>query len=131
VILLDTHIWYWYVSGSDRLQQPAAQRIEAERTGDGLRISIISCWEVLQKARAGKLGIQGDPVRWLGFALADPRLTVVGLTPQIVADAVLLPGDFHKDPADRFIVATARVLDCPLLTVDEKIVAYTHVKVVE
>lgn len=66
---------------------------------------------------------------WLDQALAYPGIQLLELTPRIVVESTQLPGTFHRDPADQMIVATARVYDCPLITVDEKIRAYTHVKV--
>ena len=53
---------------------------------------------------------------------------LVTITPSIAIDAVNLPGDFHKDPALRLIVATARSLDCPLITADRQILNYPYVK---
>lgn len=60
--------------------------------------------------------------------LAYPGIRLIDLTPKIAIEATELPGDFHKDPADRLIVATARVHDCRLLTVDTQILNYPHVK---
>lgn len=61
-------------------------------------------------------------------ALAYPGILLLELTPQIAIESTRLPGEFHRDPADQIIVATARVYDCPLLTVDVKILRYQYVK---
>lgn len=61
-------------------------------------------------------------------ALAHPNMTLLPLTPEIAIEANNLPGDFHRDPADEIIVATARIYDCEIATVDRRIVAYPHVK---
>lgn len=61
-------------------------------------------------------------------ALAYPGIRLLGLTPDIAIEATQLPGSFHRDPADQLIVATARVLDCPMATVDGRILEYPHVK---
>ncbi len=64
-------------------------------------------------------------------ALNYTGIQLLDLTPQIAIESTRLPGEFHRDPADQIIVATARIHDCPLLTVDDKILNYPHVKVVE
>ena len=63
-------------------------------------------------------------------ALDETAVEVLGISKEIVLDANALPGQFHADPADQLIVATARRLDCELLTVDERILSYQHVKAV-
>ena len=63
-------------------------------------------------------------------ALARSGITVLPLTPDIAVESVQLPGEFHRDPADRILVATARIHACPLVTADEKILAYPHVRAV-
>ena len=65
---------------------------------------------------------------WLETALNYPGIKLIDLTPSIVVESTQLPGSFHNDPADQMIVATARHLDCSLLTVDEKILRYEHVE---
>jgi PIN domain nuclease of toxin-antitoxin system len=64
-------------------------------------------------------------------ALNYPGVQLLDLTPQIAIESTQLPGNFHRDPADQIIVASARIHDCPLLTVDDKILNYPHVKLVE
>ena len=62
------------------------------------------------------------------MALTYPGARLVDLTPEIIADSTNLPGSFHNDPADQLLVATARVLDIPMMTADSKILSYSHVK---
>ena len=64
---------------------------------------------------------------WIEHALAHPKVQVVPLSPAIVVDSTTLPQPFHKDAADELIVATARTLSCPLVTYDDKILAYPFV----
>lgn len=64
---------------------------------------------------------------WIEAALAYPGVRVLELTPAAAVDSTQLPGEFHRDPADRMLVATARALSCPLLTSDERILRYPHV----
>jgi PIN domain nuclease of toxin-antitoxin system len=126
LILLDTHIWLWWLSDSPQLTAAAARTLE-EAEPDSLAISAISFWEVANKAAAGGLDL-GKPVwEWVEEALLAPTINIEPITARIAVEAALLPGDFHKDPADRLIVATARVMGVPLLSMDRKITAYQHV----
>jgi PIN domain nuclease of toxin-antitoxin system len=63
-----------------------------------------------------------------GQGTFNTRVKLLHLSPSIAVESTILPSEFHKDPADRLIVATARVHDCPLMTADAKILAYPHVK---
>ncbi len=127
MILLDTHIWLWWLLDSPRLPTATAQTLE-EMEPDALLVSAVSYWEVANKAAAGKLDL-GVPVEaWFRSALVAPTIDVHPVTAEIAVEAALLPDEFHKDPADRLIVATARVLDIPLLSLDSKIAEYPHVK---
>ncbi|MCC6572471.1 MAG: type II toxin-antitoxin system VapC family toxin [Planctomycetes bacterium] len=128
MIVLDTHVWYWFLSDHERLSPAFRKLIEREQAAQGVSVSIISCWEIAQKVAGGKLKLTLPMAEWLSFALADPHLIVQPLTPQIVLDAAVLPPPMPRDPADRFIVATARALDCPLLTEDSKLVDYRFVR---
>ena len=66
--------------------------------------------------------------QWLDFALAYRGVQLLAFTPRIAVESTQLPGTFHRDPADQIIVATARVFNCPLLTLDSKILTYAHVQ---
>ena len=66
--------------------------------------------------------------KWIDEALVESGCELLPLTPAIVVESTQLPEPFHRDPADQLLVATARILDCALLTEDTKIRAYKHVK---
>jgi PIN domain nuclease of toxin-antitoxin system len=127
VILLDTHIWVWWVSQPDRLQ-PAHREILAAGADHSFGVSIISCWEVAKLVEYGRLKLDRSIGLWLESALAEPGVSLLPLNPQIVVESTQLPQPFHRDPADQLLVATARVLQCPLMTEDGKIAAYPHVR---
>lgn len=127
MILLDTHIWVWWVSEDDQLSQDHAKIIEANIDA-GIGVSIISCWEVAKLVEYNRLRLVQPVTQWIRDALAYPGVQLLELTPTIVIESTQLPGDFHKDPADQMIVATARIYDISLLTVDSKIVNYPHVQ---
>jgi len=126
VILLDTHIWVWWVHGSPNLSA-ATSRLVRERVDGGLGVSIISCWEVAKLVQLGRLVLPIAVDEWLTRALAYPGVQLLPLSPAIVVDSTQLPGSFHRDPADQLLVATARTLGIPLLTVDSRIREYPHV----
>ena len=124
VILLDTHIWYWWAGGFSKLTAHHRQLIE---DADELGVSVISCWEIAKKCQIGKLDLDRPVDEWLPMAVALPKVRLLPLTTEIAIEACHLPGQFHRDPADELIVATARLLKLPLLTADSKILAYPHV----
>jgi len=128
MIVLDTHIWVWWVHGDDKLP-PAHKAYIQDNENAGLGISAISCWEVAKLVEYDRLSLPVPVGEWLDQALAYPGMRLLELTPRIAVDSTQLPGTFHRDPADQIIVATARVYDCPLVTLDGKILAYQYVQV--
>ena len=128
MIVLDTHIWIWWVHGDDKLSSAHKAYIQAHEAA-GLGISAISCWEVAKLVEYGRLNLPIPVRQWLDQALAYPGMRLLELTSGIAVESTQLPGTFHRDPADQIIVATARVYACPLVTIDGKILAYQHVQV--
>jgi PIN domain nuclease of toxin-antitoxin system len=126
VILLDTHVWVWWVHG-DPIPFELRQAIEL-REDEGFAVSAISCWEVAKLVEYGRLELPTDLSSWLNLALKESGVSLIPLTPRIAAESTRLPGDFHRDPADQIIVATARIHDLPLATCDEKIRAYPYIQ---
>ena len=126
--LLDTHIWIWWVLGVPRLGTRAAW-LEAQPT-DALGRSVISIWEVAKLVQKGRLILPFDVRTWVDKALDETAVQVLALSKVAVIDANALPGEFHADPADQLIGATARDLDCELMTDDARILSYQHVKAV-
>lgn len=129
MILLDTHIWIWWVSQQPQLTPPLHQIIQLQQ-GNGLGVSIISCWEVAKLVENRKLHLSLPVADWLQQALAYPGIQLLPLTLSIIVDSTQLPGNFHRDPADQLIVATALIHNVSLLTVDTKILSYPHVQTV-
>ncbi|MGF1989532.1 MAG: type II toxin-antitoxin system VapC family toxin [Nostoc sp. ZfuVER08] len=86
--------------------------------------------EISRLVTENKLILPCSIEEWFNVALAQEGVILLSITPQIAIDSYSLPGDFHKDPADRIIVATARIYNVPLVSVDEKILAYSHVKTI-
>ena len=127
MIVLDTHIWVWWVHGDPRLTS-TQQNVLQENEQFGLGVSVISCWEVAKLVEHNRLEVPCPVQNWLNQALAYPGVHLLELSPEIAVESAQLPGEFHRDPADQIIVATARLLDCPLITSDKQILAYPHVQ---
>lgn len=114
MILLDTHIWVWWVQGDRRL----TEQLQAYQTG-GLGVSLYSCWEIAKLVEYRRLVLPCSLEDWFTIALAYSGIQCLELILPIIVESTRLLG-FHKDPADQLIVATAKVLDLPLLTADKR-----------
>jgi len=131
VIILDTHVLLWWVSGERALSRKAAKLIERNlKTERSILISSISAWEIAMLAANGRLVLSMDIDSWLAEVSRIPAVAFVAVDNSVAVKSAQLPGDFHKDPADRMIVALARHLSLELITADEKILQYAHVKTV-
>ena len=126
MILLDTHIFVWWVDGSPQLTPAQRKHLEGSETS-GLGVSVISCWEVAKLVQLKRLELRFPVAEWIQEALTYPGVRMLYLTPRIAVESTQLPGTFHRDPADQIIVATARVRGFSLLTADAKILQYEHV----
>ena len=129
MILLDTQVWMWWVAQNPRLPS-AAMALLAEHRTAGLAVSRISCWEIAKKIERGKLGLGGPLDDWLDMAEAAPGVVMVDVTRDDFVESTRLPGDFHRDPADQIIVASARIRGLELATTDSKILEYPHVRTI-
>ena len=126
MILLDTHVLIWAVEGDRRLGAKAATAIEEARRSDRIGISAITPWEIALLVEKGRLRLALDVGAWVDRALGAQGVGLLPIEPPIALDAVRLPGDFHADPADRFIIATARHWRIPLATADRAIAHYAE-----
>lgn len=127
MIVLDTHIWVCWVHGDAQLPNNHRAFLQTHEA-QGLGVSIISCWEVAKLVEYNRLKLSLAVADWLDQALAYPGIRLLDLTPRIAVESTQLPGTFHRDPADQMIVATARVHNCAIMTMDAKIIAYPHVQ---
>ena len=126
MIVLDTHVWVWWVHDDGQLPEDYRAYVQTHEA-EGLGVSIISCWEIAKLVEYNRLTLPNPVAEWLDQALLYPGIQLLDLTPRIVVESTQLPGTFHRDPADQVIVATARVYDSPLVTLDDKIRIYPHV----
>ena len=115
--VFDTHVWVWSAAGD-----PRAEKIR-DFSGTAI-VSAISQWEVSMLAMKGSLTLMPDEESWFSANLESP-VSLAPLTAEISLTSCRLP-DFHGDPADRIIVATAITLGIPLITADEKIIRWNE-----
>ncbi len=131
MVVLDTNAWLAWTSWPSRLSPKAARVITDEEIAKGLIIvSAISVWEIGVKTALGKLVLDRDVRAWIRFASTYSNVVMMPIDPMDALESTVLPGDFHKDPADRMIIALARRLECPLITSDHAIRAYRYVKTI-
>ncbi len=130
MIVLDTHAWIWWVSSPEYLSETAKQIIDEAATGKNIFISCISAWEIAILVSRGRLKLTMNPADWIAASEALPFFDFVPVSNSIALKSVQLPGILHNDPADRIIIATAVSLGAVLVTKDEKIRNYPHVKTV-
>jgi PIN domain nuclease of toxin-antitoxin system len=123
-LLLDTHIWINYLNASPLLKPDLVKRIEAARSVGSVYVSIISIWETAQLVRLNRLTLNTNVTDWVENALTLPGVQLLPFTTQIAIDSVNLPAPMHKDPADRILVASARVERLTLVTRDRDILTY-------
>lgn len=129
MIVLDTHTLIWWLKDKTKLSVQAKRQIDLAKKNNGIYISSISIWEIALLVQKGKVDLGMDVKLWIE-KLRKSSLHFVPVDNEIALTSVYLPGNFHKDPADRIIVATARCLGAKLITVDAKIRAYKHVQTV-
>lgn len=131
MIVLDTHTLIWWASSAtEQLSVAAQDAITQELTGGQIIISSISAWELSMLVAKGRLALSMDVADWLACVGQIESVSFVPVDNTIALKSNELPGEFHKDSADRLIVATARKLAAPLVTADEKIRAYPHVRTI-
>ena len=128
MIVLDTHVLVWWVTGhTAELSRKARTAIDKEAAGGEILVSSISAWEIAMLVERGRLQLTMDVEKWLDIVTEIDAVRFVPVNNRIAIKSVALPGEFHKDAADRLIVATARDAAAPLVTADENIRRYTHV----
>jgi PIN domain nuclease of toxin-antitoxin system len=123
-MLLDTHVLVWFVEGENRLGEGARSLVNQAGGAGKLLVSAITPWEIALLTRKQKIELSRPVDRWISTVLERGGPTIAPLEPAIALDSVMLPGNFHSDPADRIIVATARYREVPLLTGDRAILGY-------
>ncbi|MBI4768669.1 MAG: type II toxin-antitoxin system VapC family toxin [Deltaproteobacteria bacterium] len=128
MILLDTHVWIWWVSNPELLSSQADTLINKSMVERKIYISSISVWEVAMLVVKRRLQLTLDVKDWIRSCEALPFIQFIPVSNAIASEAVFLPEKPLSDPADRIIVATARALDLILITKDKTIQRAKQVK---
>jgi PIN domain nuclease of toxin-antitoxin system len=117
-LLLDTHIWLWSLLEPEKLSRPVARALRSEK--NELWLSPISAWEALILADRGRIVLEPSPDEWLSEAFQRVPMREAPITHAIARESRRITLA-HNDPADRFLAATARLLDLTLVTADESL----------
>ncbi|MCC5843361.1 MAG: type II toxin-antitoxin system VapC family toxin [Verrucomicrobia bacterium] len=125
-LLLDTHVWIWAHESPDRLGEKTKARLMS--SANRRIISSVSTLEIARLVTMDQYRIPCPLNTWIDNSARDLLLTFFDLDHASAREAYALQGDFHADPADRMLVATARVHNLTLLTADERILAYPHAR---
>jgi PIN domain nuclease of toxin-antitoxin system len=124
-LLLDTHIWLWYAEGiTERLPPSSVKILDDARKREGLLVSAISVWEIGAQSAKGRIQLSIPLRDWVAKALDVPGIHMTALDAVTAAESTLLPGQPHGDPADRFLIATARAHGVTVATRDKQIIEY-------
>ncbi len=120
-LLLDTHVWVWWITQPEKLSRKQRTAIDRTRRAarEPLLVSIISCWEVALLAQRGRLRFSISTDAWLEQATSLPGVELVPLSLATISIAVRL--DRLRDPADQLVVATALERGARLVTSDARI----------
>ena len=131
MLVIDTHVLVWWVGATGDLSAKSRRSITRTLDSQGeVVISSISAWEIAMLVQKGRLLLSMEVERWLDEVAAIEGVRFHPVDNEVAVKSAILPGEFHKDSADRIIVATARKLAVPLVTADEKILQYEHVKTI-
>jgi PIN domain nuclease of toxin-antitoxin system len=128
-LLLDTHVLVWAESLDERLgPQTRALLLDPSHT---LLVSPISTLELARLIALSRITLRKSLQDWMNSARQHLDFHDAPFTHSAAIDSYQLPASFHKDPADRMLVATARELGCPLVTADDLILGYPHVQTLD
>ena len=136
-LLLDTHVWIWSQESPEKLGKEARRLLVDGKSTN--HVATVSVLELARLVAAGDIFLNRPLPAWVGdLALAWVETAVeelhaeeLAMSREIAAEAYALPGEFHRDPADRILVATARRESLTLLTADPRILSYPHVKALD
>lgn len=120
--LLDTHAWIWWIDGNRRLDARVIAQLDALDATNRPCLSAISLWEAATLVSLGRLDVHPSFDAWLARATDAKTVRILPITSEVAMEVARLPDALSRDPADRLVVATARVHQLALLTADRAIV---------
>jgi PIN domain nuclease of toxin-antitoxin system len=124
-LLLDTHVWIWSQENPDLL--PPQTRKAINDRSNGCAVSVISELEIARLAQRKQIELDRGVEEWIDKSIAVLGAHEIELSRVIAVEAYRLPGEFHRDPADRVLVATARLFGMTLVSADRQLLRYRHV----
>jgi PIN domain nuclease of toxin-antitoxin system len=128
-LLLDTHAWVWAVEDLRRLGRKT--RAALQNPANDRSVCAVSALEIARLVQSGDITFQIPLSEWVERSLDELRADCLPVTASIAIEAYRLPEPFHRDPADRQIVACARLHELTVVTADERILAWKHVAVLD
>ena len=128
-LLLDTHVWIWSQEEPERIGARARRRMV--RADERLYVATISSLEIARLIHLRLLELDGALARWIKDSLEALQCSMLEMSNEVAIGAYRLPGNFHKDPADRILVATTRAHGLTLATADERILRYRSARTLD
>lgn len=128
-LLLDTHVWIWSQESPEKLGKEARRLLVDGKSTN--HVATVSVLELARLVAAGDIFLNRPLPAWVETAVEELHAEELAMSREIAAEAYALPGEFHRDPADRILVATARREGLTLLTADARILSYPHVKTLD
>lgn len=123
-LLLDTCAAIWVTENAPLASEIGVAMADAYDAGRAVWVSPITAWERGMLDARGRLTSPTPPLTWFSRLVSDASLSICALSPEILIASSFLPGELHRDPADRIIIATARTLDLTIVTRDRLILDY-------
>ncbi len=130
MIVLDTHVLVWWLADPQKLTTSARRVIKAASGSQEVAVSAISLFEIATLLRRGRLQMSVDSGEWFAALQSLPELTIEPISAEIAWRAGEFDATLPGDPADRIIVATARELEAPLVTADDRLRADVAIETV-
>lgn len=122
--LLDTHTWIWLIADSGQINSANRLLLTTAQKNKRLFGSVISIWETANLEARGRIQLATGINQWIEESLADDGIQLLPVSPEIAVVSNRLPGNLHRDPADRILAATARIHALTLLTRDARLLDY-------
>lgn len=125
MIVLDTHIWFWWINNDYQSLGPVRQ--EQIASAETIAVSVISCFEIAWLERHRRISLPCQPSEWFEKALGLSGIELLPITPAIATRAVNMH-EHHSDPQDRIIIATAVEYNAKLMSSDGKFSRYSELE---
>lgn len=123
-LVLDTHVFIWLLNGDITLSLKLRKIIGKVLSEGNVYLSAISCWEIAMLEQRKRIILTKPCIEWIHEGLSHSGIQILALTPEISVESCQLPDFSHGDPADRMIIASARLTNAHLVTYDQTIIAY-------